>query len=86
MRFVDYITVSFLVVISLQDVIWVEGPWDLSIFSLTTECESTIKPQLSGAWVAQVVKSLILAFFSGHDLGAVKSNPMSGSVLSQVSA
>jgi len=39
-----------------------------------------------GAWVAQLVKHLILGFGSGHDLRVMRSSPMLGSALTMESA
>ena len=39
-----------------------------------------------GPWVAQSVKCLTLDFSSAHDLGVVRSSPVSGPMLSEESA
>ena len=40
------------------------------------------KNSTRGAWIAQMVKCLILDFGSGHDLRVVRSSPMLCSMLS----
>ena len=40
------------------------------------------KKKVRGAWVTELVKSLTLAFSSGHDPSVVGSSPTSGSLLS----